>query len=127
MNKPDRVSILDGAVEWYQHGKRHRLDGPAVEHPDGYRVWYQHGKRHRLDGPAFERPDGYRIWYRNGDLHRLDGPAVEWSDGTVSYCIDGKKYDRAAFDRQVKELTQPKEKTKRNWREFLGHVIEIIK
>ena len=30
---------------WYQNGKYHRLDGPAVEFVNGYRYWYINGKR----------------------------------------------------------------------------------
>ncbi len=29
---------------WYRKGKRHREDGPAVEHADGRKGWYRHGK-----------------------------------------------------------------------------------
>ena len=47
-------------------GQLHRVHGPAVERPNGYRAWYQNGLLHRLDGPAIERPDGYRAWYIDG-------------------------------------------------------------
>lgn len=46
-------------------GHRHRVHGPAVESPNGYRAWHQNGLLHRLDGPAIERPDGHRAWYIN--------------------------------------------------------------
>jgi hypothetical protein len=29
---------------WYRKGKRHREEGPAVEHADGRKEWYRHGK-----------------------------------------------------------------------------------
>ena len=29
---------------WYRNGKRHREDGPAVEHADGKREWFRQGK-----------------------------------------------------------------------------------
>ena len=44
----------------------HRLDGPAVEHADGYKAWRVEGKRHRLDGPAIQHADGYKAWYVEG-------------------------------------------------------------
>ena len=47
-------------------GQLHRVYGPAVERPNGYRAWYQNGLLHRLDGPAIECPNGYRAWYING-------------------------------------------------------------
>jgi hypothetical protein len=48
----------------------HRLDGPAVEYPNGYKVWYVNGKRHRLDGPASEwaNDNGDKTWYVNGEF-----------------------------------------------------------
>ena len=30
--------------EWWQNGKRHREDGPAIEHSDGRREWYLNGQ-----------------------------------------------------------------------------------
>lgn len=52
--------------------------------------WFFNGKRHRLDGPAIEHPDGAKWWYVNGGLHRLDGPAIKYSDGQKAWYIDGK-------------------------------------
>jgi hypothetical protein len=44
----------------------HRLDGPAVEHADGFKSWWVEGRRHRLDGPAIECADGYKAWWVEG-------------------------------------------------------------
>jgi len=72
----------EGAIEYLnERGQRHRLDGPALEYPDGTKVWYQNDKLHREDGPAVEYADGGRTWYVNDEIHRLDGPAVEWGNG----------------------------------------------
>ena len=52
------------------------------------------GKNHRLDGPAVEYPDGEKRWYIHGDLHHLDGPAVECfygDEGRVLWYVDNKK------------------------------------
>ena len=48
---------------WYQHGKSHRKDGPAIEYDTGTKVWYQDDKLHREDGPAIEYSDGTKEWY----------------------------------------------------------------
>jgi len=37
-----RLMRMTGAKYWFQHGKLHRLDGPAVECSD-IRLWYQNG------------------------------------------------------------------------------------
>lgn len=40
---------------------------PALKvHPDGTKEWYQNGRQHRSDGPAVEHPDGTKEWYING-------------------------------------------------------------
>lgn len=43
------------------------------------------GKPHRLDGPAIENPDGSFVWYKHGLIHREDGPAVRlvFIDGRI--------------------------------------------
>jgi hypothetical protein len=43
-----------GNTRWFQNGKLHRLDGPAIEYSNGVKIWCQNGKCHRLDGPAIE-------------------------------------------------------------------------
>jgi hypothetical protein len=58
--------VYNGNKFWYQHGKLHRLDGPAMEWADGCKAWYQKGKLHRLDGPAIEMDGGYKEWWING-------------------------------------------------------------
>ena len=58
-----------------------RLDGSII-HADGSQSWYQDGKLHRLDGPAIIRADGTQEWRQNSELHRLDGPAYIRADGT---------------------------------------------
>ena len=36
---------------WYRNGKRHREDGPSVEHADGRKEWFRQGKE--LTAAAF--------------------------------------------------------------------------
>lgn len=72
---------------WYQNGEYHRIDGPAIEYPDGTKYWYQNGNRHRTDGPAIEYPDGSKEWWVDDQLHRLDGPAYERTDGTKEWFV----------------------------------------
>jgi hypothetical protein len=62
-----------GITRYYnKKGFLHRIDGPAIEYPNGTKRWYQNGLRHRLDGPATDHADGYKEWRQNGQLHRLD-------------------------------------------------------
>jgi len=81
----------DGAIKFYnEKGQSHRLDGPAIEYPDGHKEWWANNKLHRLDGPAVEWPDGTKFWWVNGRPHRLDGPAVIWPDGHKEWWVEGK-------------------------------------
>jgi hypothetical protein len=58
--------LKNGARKWYRHGQLHRIDGPAVEFPDGSVSWYFKGKLHRDGGPAIVHDNGYEAWYRHG-------------------------------------------------------------
>ena len=59
--------------------------------PDGTKEWYQNGKYHRADGPAVEYADGAKDWFLNGKLHRVDGPALEYANGTKQWCLNDKR------------------------------------
>ena len=45
----------------------------------------------RIDGPAIEYPDGSKSWYKNDKCHRTDGPAVEWADGRKYWYLNDKE------------------------------------
>jgi hypothetical protein len=97
------VKVKDnGTREWFQNGKLHRLDGPAVEWSSGGKEWYQNGKFHRLDGPAVELANGDKAWYQNDKLHRVDGPAVEDADGYKEWHIEGEELSEEEFNARNK-------------------------
>ena len=60
-----------GTSFWYQDGKLHREDGPAIEWSDGGWEWFFEGAHHRADGPAVGRTSGLRKWYLHDMLHRM--------------------------------------------------------
>ncbi len=102
-NEPHRldgpaIEYPNGDKEWYQNGKLHRVDGPAIEYANGNKYWCQNGKYHREDGPALEWADGNKYWYQNNKFHRLDGPAVEHANGNKSYWINNKFLTKKEFD-----------------------------
>ena len=41
---------------------------------NGAKVWYVDGKRHRVDGPAVELADGSKAWWVNDKLIKKEGP-----------------------------------------------------
>lgn len=84
------VLSKSGTREWFNDGKLHRDDGPAIECADGTKMWFVDGKCHRDDGPAIERVDGTKMWYIDGQCHRVDGPVIERVDGTKKWFFNGK-------------------------------------
>ena len=74
---------------------------------------------HRIDGPAIEYPNGETLWYMDGKLHRTDGPAMEYPNGDQRWYIDGARYSKEAFDnliRTTKTLSSvDKSKDPREW------------
>jgi hypothetical protein len=92
----------DGTTTWNsQQGKRHRLEGPAVEYPDGGGEYWVDGKRHRLEGPAVEYSNGGKEYWVDGELHRLGGPAVEYSNGHKEYWVDGEQFPEEEWKKKV--------------------------
>lgn len=53
---------------WFIEGidTLHNEGEPAIEYKDGDKCWYQHDRRHRLDGPAVEYTDGRKSYYIDG-------------------------------------------------------------
>jgi hypothetical protein len=80
----------DGTKQWRnKDGAFHRLNGPAIEYPDGSKWWYRNGRLHRDDGPAVELAHTIQ-WWRDGRLHCDAGPAVERRDGTKLWYFQGR-------------------------------------
>ena len=67
-------------------------DGLTID-ANGTKCWYLDGKRHRVDGPAIEWANGTKRWYLDGKRHRIDGPAEEYANGTKRWYLDGNKVD----------------------------------
>ena len=88
---------------WYNDKDQlHRLDGPAVEHANGYKEWRVNGKLHRLDGPAVEYADGDKAWFVDDKPHRLDGPAIEYANGYKAWYVDDKQMTEEEFNAYIK-------------------------
>jgi hypothetical protein len=88
----------DGDKEWYLNGRKHRVDGPALEYHDGYKQWFLNGKLHREDGPAIERPTGDKVWYiddklvfsnRENNLHKFKNLSEKLKMSIIKYRLLG--------------------------------------
>ena len=68
----------DGNVKWTTtSGRSHKVEGPAVIHPDGQSSWYVNGRLYRNVemGAAGLRPNGKTLWthetsFENGNIYR---------------------------------------------------------
>ena len=78
---------------YYQDGRLHRDDGPAVMRNYGYQEWLQHGNTHRDDGPAVIWRNGSKEWYKKGLRHREDGPAIIHDHGDYIWYFQGHRYN----------------------------------
>ena len=56
---------------WYQNGKLHRVNGPAVINADGTQEWYQNGNRHMDNGLSLLLTNGTKYWHKNGTLIKM--------------------------------------------------------
>ena len=67
------------------------MTNPVID-KHGTQEWYQNGKRHRADGPAIIDADGSQSWYKNDKLHRTDGPAIIYANGKHEWWLNEKRY-----------------------------------
>ena len=58
--------MIDNELHRDEKDPRTGLSLPAVETSDGITSWWQNDQQHRLDGPAVELPNGTEQWYING-------------------------------------------------------------
>lgn len=92
LHREDGPAVIDKVNNefiWYYLDKIHRDDGPAII-SKYQELWYQFGVLHREDGPAMTKSSGETRYYQHGKLHREGGPAVERPDGQKLYYQNGK-------------------------------------
>ena len=68
--------------------------------------YYNNGKRHREDGPAVEYSDGTKIWYINDKLHRDDGPAVVYGNEmsfSKEWWLDNVRYSEEEYKVELRQ------------------------
>lgn len=61
-----KTELADGSVYYQNEFGYHREDGPAIILPDR-KIWMINGKKHRLDGPAVEGKN-VESYYINDEL-----------------------------------------------------------
>jgi hypothetical protein len=69
--KNGKCTFGKNGFRFFKNDKLHREDGHAVEYDSGAKLWYYEGKKHRIDGPAVEIPKNYpfdalKAWYFHG-------------------------------------------------------------
>lgn len=108
--KKNGIAINQHTTTYYNNGKIHREDGPAIEWRDGNKHWILNDRLHREDGPAIDLVETeigctVKKWSINGKYHREDGPAVEFGNGYKEWWIDGEKITEEEFN-QIQKNNQ---------------------
>ena len=65
-------------------------------------MWYKDIHKHRLDGPAVIHPNGTRFWFFLGNLHCENGPAIIYPDGKKEYYLDGNLLEKEWYQKYQK-------------------------
>jgi len=89
LDGPALVCRVTNYQEWWRKGQLHREDGPAIIFANGDTEWWYNGLKHRKGGPAIVYSAHVKEWWENGLLHRLTGPAVDFVNGDKKYWIKG--------------------------------------
>jgi len=69
MSEPSKCVVYDnGTKYWHNEAGDFHRDGdlPAIEYAEGDKWWCVNGNLHRLLGPAVIWPDGYKAWWVDG-------------------------------------------------------------
>lgn len=70
---PNGRHVLSGNKQIYiRDGVKHRENGPAEIHPNGYKAWFWKGVKHNKKGPAVIHPDGSLEFWENGKFLRRE-------------------------------------------------------
>jgi len=96
----------------------------VIVYDDGSKYWYLNGKRHREDGPAIEHANGYKSWYLNDERHCEYGPAVEYADGSKDWYLNGTEYTEAEWKAKLNPV---KELSVKEISDLLGYEVKVVK
>ena len=99
-----RFKLENGKIGWLKEGMAHRLDGPALESPNGDKYYFIYANE-------FDKKDWEKIsvlilnnstctytsvsvncHINNGKFHREDGPAVEYANGKKYWYKEGIRH-----------------------------------
>lgn len=90
-----------GIKRWRLNTKLHRIDGPAIEYPNGSKEWYHNGRMHRVDGPAGEYSDGSKTWYIRGVIYT---DINKWAQAALKY--EGKEPTDEMIEQKMQQVMQ---------------------
>ena len=94
-------------TEWVgSNGKRHRINGPAIEGSNGTEKWCINGILHRLNGPAvianISKFYVRKSRFLNDNRHNINGPAIQHTNGAKFWYINDIKYSETDYKRILK-------------------------
>lgn len=119
---------ISGPAElWFEDGKLHRSDGPAITYADGTKEWWIRGRRHRQGAASVVVAKGARwnnwqpvghmssrkrmpltgpaeLYYSHGQLHNVSGPALRAQGRRDQYWLEGEKLTNHQWQKQAEPL-----------------------
>ena len=99
----NKITYANGTSVWcISQGKRHHINGPALQCANGSKSWFINGKYHSLNGPANHYTNGNEEWLINDKPHRINGPATLHTNGSKFWFINGINYSQADFNKILK-------------------------
>jgi hypothetical protein len=110
---------------WYYFGRLQSINNqPAYIKVDNYtkkpidKFYYDKGKLHNDNGPALIMDNKIEIYYSYGKLHNLNGPAYIENEIPV-YCIYGKHYQEKHYKKIIQIISKFVYKLRLSFREKL--------
>lgn len=89
---------------WYEKGRLHREDGPAIIFKDT-EIWMRYGKFHRLDGPAVQVGHARGAEYFFSKLRYSRAyDRRRYAPGATEFWIYGRRYTEEAFQKHLDKM-----------------------
>lgn len=112
---PAVYNLVNGTTEWFINGQRHRKNNlPAILHSIGLFEFWENGKRHRTNGPAIHHlGEENNIWVREfescivyNNIDNFENIKNLYSPGALfagnEYWLEGEKISKEEFGEATK-------------------------
>ena len=82
------------------------ITGKVISNSNMSSFYFEKIILHRIDGPAVTYPSGYKAYWIHGSRHNIYGPAIQYSDGRKLYYLFGIRYSKREYTKIIKKLNK---------------------